>query len=152
MIAKGFTIAETARAIGMGARQVERWNSPTKSTVPGFRQRVEQLREERPEPGADEMLRAALSATKRDGTPDWPVVIAAAKALKMTPPDPAALTPEAYQVTIHFNRDKDGNPIFGPVDADGNEIPLRDGGEVIDAQAVEVPGHGLLPAGPPIPQ
>ena len=44
------------------------------------------------------MLRAALSATKRDGSPDWMVIIAAAKALKMTPDPAAANGPEVYQV------------------------------------------------------
>lgn len=144
MIAKGFSYRESAAAVGIGTRQVERWMSPSKG-LPGFRARVEQLREENPEPGADEMLRAALGATKRDGSPDWMVIIAAAKALKMTPPDPAAATdwnggnPGGAHITMYFLRDPEtGEPIFGD-------------GEVIDAEATEIPppsGHGILPPGP----
>ena len=135
MLAKGFTLAESARAVGIGARQVERWNSPTKG-VPGFRARVEQLKEENPEPEADEMLRAALSATKRDGSPDWMVIIAAAKALKMTPPDPAAANgPEVYQVHMPvIYVDRTTNEMVEPT-----EDEMIEAAGMIEAEYTEIP-------------
>lgn len=63
--------------VGRSERTIRAWLQ----NVEGFRAAAQADPAESPEPSALVTLRVALAATKADGSPDWSIRVAAAKAL-----------------------------------------------------------------------
>jgi len=80
----GWTVKRVAQEAGVSTKTVQRWQrrADVRALVERSRGRV---LEENPSPTA--VLTAALSATKKDGSPDWNLRVVAARALLGRAPD-----------------------------------------------------------------
>lgn len=120
MLGEGVQVRDVARQVERHPRSVSKWRKN-----PEFEELVRQARlrllEENPTPTAT--LEAALSATRRDGGPDWQSRITAARALLNG--TPAGETPEEQvrETRIYIGGEDDGgarpDPRTRPEYADG---------------------------------
>lgn len=81
LLAAGVQDKAAAAEVGVAPKTVQRWKQRDDFAALVRKQRESMLPEV---PTAEAVLTAGLSATKRDGQPDWSVRIAAAKALLST--------------------------------------------------------------------
>jgi hypothetical protein len=106
MIGRGWTLEKVSGEVGASVRTLERW----KSDLPEFASAVKAARDKVLDevPVAKAVAEAALSATKRNGDPDWTVRIQAARLLMAgagaEAPDPT----DAPQPTVIYVREGDG--------------------------------------------
>jgi hypothetical protein len=91
MIGRNWTLEKVSEEVGASVRTLERW----KVTNPEFASAIKATRDKLLDevPTAKAVAEAALSATKKDGTPDWSIRVAAARLLitgaAPDAPDPA---------------------------------------------------------------
>jgi len=101
LIGHGRLQREAAAEVGVHPGTVKRW-----AARPDFRKAVDQARavllKDNPAPQAT--LEAALTATRRDGSPDWQSRITAARALLGREPEGDSPQAKVRETTIHLDR------------------------------------------------
>lgn len=83
LLGRNFSQPEVGRLVGRSERTIRTWLRD----VEGFREAVQAARAETSDPTALDTLRHALAATRKDGSPDWPTRVQAARALLQAPPE-----------------------------------------------------------------
>lgn len=98
LLGRNWTGKDVATEIGVSEKTVQRWKQK-----PEFQAVVKERRDAvlAELPNAKSVLESALNATRKDGSPDWQIRVAAAKAL-MTTVSPAPPPPDAQPRTIIY--------------------------------------------------
>ena len=98
--ARGLTHKAIAERLGVSAKTIGRWGKAR-----AFAQAVGRAREDVNDGSALATLRAALAASTRDGSPDWPIRLQAARLLLAHEKAGEAAGPEAAAINVHITRD-----------------------------------------------
>jgi hypothetical protein len=106
LLARGYTYERAGRALGIGARQVQKYVAED----PSVRQRADELARET-DPDAWQVLRDAMLAMKNDGV-DWPSRIQAAKAALTIPTEGTPAAAGYDTVTLHVHRTAEGEEVI----------------------------------------
>lgn len=104
LVALGWGTSYVAEQVGVGSKTITRWKR-----LPEFAAQVERLRPVRDDnPNIRAVLEDALvNATKRDGSPDYPARISAARALMQLGAQPNPEADAAPRSTIVIYRQPD---------------------------------------------
>lgn len=119
LMAAGLGRNATAAEIGVSPKSVQRWGAREDFQALVRKQREGLMPDT---PTAEAVLVHALSATRKDGTPDWTSRIQAARAILATPVTDADARAEANRVTEIFL------PPPPELDEAEDEAPEDDGG------------------------